>query len=83
MKKYTKRFKHDLKSFRFIKNIGALGLVGYGAVHALILRCCPPSVLLTDTLIAFCIAIIGETLFNLGMSIIETSEIVQEKDEAV
>lgn len=83
MKKYTKRLKADLKAFRFIKNVAAVGMIMYGAVHALILGCCPPAILLQDTIYALLTTVGGEVLFNIGMTAVETAGAIQERDEAI
>lgn len=83
MKKYTKRLKADLKAFRFLKNVAAVGMVMYGAVHALILGCCPPSILLQDSFYALCTTVVGEVLFNIGMTVVETAGVIQERNETI
>ena len=83
MKKYTKRLKNDLHNYRVAKNYIAALLPVISAVKVLVLHSTAWPIL-TAALIGGAITILGETLYYMGMSWIETAESIQEKkDETI
>lgn len=82
MKKYTKRLRLDLHNYRVAKNYVAAAIVIGTAVKTLAVS----STLLPvigAALVGGTIVILGETLFNIGMSWVETCESIQEKENEV
>lgn len=80
MKKYTKRLKNDLHNYRVAKNYIAAALPLISAFKVLVLHSTVWPVL-TAALIGGAITVLGETLYYIGMSWIETAESIQEKEE--
>lgn len=78
MKKYTKRLKNDLHNWRVGKNYFAATLPVIAAIKVLILQSGSWPVI-AAALCGGVITIVGEQLYNLGMSWVETCESIQEK----
>ena len=78
MKKYTKRLKNDLHNWRVGKNYFAAALPIIAAVKVLVLQS-DSWPIITAAILGGVITIIGEQLYNLGMSWVETCESIQEK----
>lgn len=78
MKKYTKRLKHDLHCWRVGKNYFAAALPLAAAVKVLILHSTSFPIIVA-AVTAGVITIVGEHLYNLGMSWVETCESIQEQ----
>lgn len=79
MKKYTKRLAQNLHDWRVGKNyVAALFPIG-AAINVLALHSSVRPII-TGAIIGGIIIIIGETLFNIGMSWVETCESIQEKN---
>jgi len=79
MKKYTKRLKNDLHNIRVGKNYFAASLPIIAAFKVLVLQSSALPII-TAAIIAGAVTIIGESLYNLGMSWIETCESIQNKE---
>ena len=80
MKKYTKRLKNDLHNWRVAKNYIAAGLPVIAAFKVLALHSSAWPIL-TAALIGGAMTILGETMYYIGMSWVETAESIQEKEE--
>ena len=80
MKKYTKRLNRDFHNIRVWKNYIAALLPMIAAVKVLILHSNAWPII-TAALLGGTITIVGEFLYNLAMSWIETCESIQEKEE--
>lgn len=78
MKKYTKRLRHDFHVWRVGKNYFAAMLPIIAAIKVLILKA-DALTIIGAALTAGVVTIIGEHLYNLGMSWIETCESIQNK----
>ena len=78
MKKYTKRLKNDLHNWRVGKNYFSAALPIIAAVKVLVLQS-DSWPIITAAILGGVITIIGEQLYNLGMSWVETCESIQEK----
>lgn len=78
MKKYTKRLKNDLHNWRVGKNYFSAALPIIAAIKILVLQS-DVWPIITAALAGGVITIIGEQLYNLGMSWVETCESIQEK----
>lgn len=78
MKKYTKRLKNDLHNWRVGKNYFSASLPIIAAIKILVLQS-DAWPIITAALVGGVITIIGEQLYNLGMSWVETCESIQEK----
>lgn len=79
MKKYTKRFKDTLRNWRVAKNWAAVLILLGNAAHMLITHG-SWQIVLTAASTALLIITIGETLYYLGMSWVETAESIQNKE---
>ena len=79
MKKYTKRLKHDLKCYRVAKNYVAAALPLLAAFKVLVLHSSAIPII-TAALLSGAITILGETLYYVGMSWVETATSIQEND---
>lgn len=77
MKKYTKRLKRDFHNIRIWKNYVAAVLPMIAAVKVLVLHSSALPII-TAALLGGTITIIGEFLYNLAMSWIETCESIQD-----
>lgn len=77
MKKYTKRLKKDLHNIRVGKNYFAASLPIIAAFKVLALNSNAWPII-AAALIGGTITIVGESLYNLGMSWVETCESIQE-----
>ena len=77
MKKYTKRLKNDLHNIRVGKNYFSASLPIIAAFKVLVLHS-DIWPILTAAIIGGAITILGESLYNLGMSWVETCESIQE-----
>lgn len=73
MKKYTRRLKNDLHAIRVGKNYFAALLPIVAAFKVLVLHSTAWPII-AAALIGGTITIVGESLYNLGMSWIETCE---------
>lgn len=83
MKKYTKRLKNDLHNWRVAKNYIAASLPMIAAFKVLALHSSAWPIL-TAALIGGVMTILGETMYYVGMSWVETAESIQEKkDETI
>ena len=80
MKKYTKRLKNDLHNWRVAKNYIAASLPMIAAFKVLALHSSAWPIL-TAALISGVMTILGETMYYVGMSWVETAESIQEKKE--
>ena len=80
MKKYTNRLKHDLHNYRVAKNYIAAALPVIAAFKVLALHSTAWPIL-TAALIGGVMTILGETMYYIGMSWVETAESIQEKEE--
>lgn len=79
MKKYTKRLKNDLHNIRVGKNYFAASLPIIAAFKVLVLHSSALPII-TAAIIGGAVTIIGESLYNLGMSWVETCESIQNKE---
>lgn len=77
MKKYTKRLKNDLHNYRVAKNYIAAALPMIAAFKTLVLHSSAWPIL-TAAMLGGALTIFGETLYYVGMSWIETIEIIQK-----
>lgn len=82
MKKYTERLKRDLHNYRVAKNYIAAALPILAAFKVLVLHSTAWPIL-TAAALGGAMTIFGETLYYIGMSWIETIEIIQKKDEVI
>lgn len=78
MKKYTNRLKHDLHNYRVAKNYIAAAIPIIAAFKVLALHSTAWPIL-TAALIGGTMTILGETMYYIGMSWVETAESIQEK----
>lgn len=76
MKKYTKRLKNDLHNWRIAKNYIATAFPVLAAIKVLVLHSTAWPIL-TAAIIGGGITIVGESLYYLGMSWVETAESIQ------
>ena len=79
MKKYTKRLKNDLHNIRVGKNYFAASLPIIAAFKVLVLHSSAWPII-AAAVIGGVVTIVGESLYNLGMSWVETCESIQEKE---
>ena len=79
MKKYTKRLKNNLHNWRVGKNYFAASLPIIAAFKVLVLHANAMPII-TAALVGGTITVIGESLYCLGMSWVETAESIQEKN---
>ena len=82
MKKYTKRLKNDLHNYRVAKNYIAASLPIIAAFKVLALHS-DVLPILTAALLGGAMTILGETLYYIGMSWVETAESIQDKNETI
>lgn len=80
MKKYTKRLKNDLHHYRVAKNYIAAAMPMIAAFKVLALHSTAWPILIAAVL-GGAITIVGETLYYLGMSWVETAESIQDKED--
>ena len=79
MKKYTKRLKNDLHNIRVGKNYFAALLPIVAAFKVLVLHA-DAWPIIAAAVIGGVVTIVGESLYNLGMSWVETCESIQERE---
>lgn len=79
MKKYTKRLKNDLHNIRVGKNYFAASLPIIAAFKVLVLHS-DAWPIIAAAVIGGVVTIVGESLYNLGMSWVETCESIQERE---
>lgn len=80
MKKYTKRFRKNARAFRFAKNAAAILYLIAHAISTLTGHE-PIADVIAAAGTALCITVIGEVIFNGWMTVAETAESIQEKEE--
>lgn len=78
MKKYTQRLKNDFHNWRVGKNYFAASLPIIAAFKTLVMQSTIEPIIVA-ALIGGAVTIIGEHLYNLGMSWIETCESLQKE----
>lgn len=77
MKKYTKKLKNNLHTVRVYKNYFAAFLPMIAAFKVLVLNSTHWPIIIA-ALLGGAIVIVGEFLYNLAMSWVETCESIQE-----